>query len=111
MPPVTEMALVVGPMEPATQRGRSGVLKRSSSLSSQLGGDAVDLVGAGRRGRTRPSTSGVPPKVSVSVMSAPAAKYASWMPSNELRAGKHQVLVAALRTGRPPKSAAFRFRS
>ena len=73
MPPVTEIARVVGPTEPATKRGLSGV---ESSRAASTASSAARRLSA-RASASRPysaSTSGVPPKVSVSMMSAPASR-------------------------------------
>ena len=45
MPPVTEIALVVGPMEPQTKRGLSGVEWRAQAARAMRGGQAVELEG------------------------------------------------------------------
>ena len=42
-PPVTEMLLVVGPIEPATKRGLSAVLNLAACLARESRGDAVEL--------------------------------------------------------------------
>ncbi len=42
------------------------------------------------------STSGVPPNVSVSTMSAPAARYSACIRADHVRPGQDEVLVAAL---------------
>ena len=72
-PPVTVIALVVGPIEPATNRGRSGVENASAASRPMLGRGAVDLVR-----RSRKTVLGEhdrrEPKVFVSTMSAPASR-------------------------------------
>ncbi len=73
IPPVTLIAFVVGPMEPATKRGRSGVEREAATRFA---------ISAARRLISRAespspysaSTIGVPPNVFVSTMSAPASK-------------------------------------
>ena len=72
-PPVTEMALVVGPIEPATKRGRRAWRTVGRGLARDSGGGHVDLVRALAQA-VLASTSGVPPKVLVSTMSAPASR-------------------------------------
>jgi hypothetical protein len=72
-PPVTEMARVVGPIEPATKRRRPGSSKRAhasraSAAASRLSSKACSA------SPYSASTSGVAPKESVSTMSAPAAR-------------------------------------
>ena len=47
MPPVTEMLLVVGPIEPATKRGLSAVLNLCGLLARERRGDAVELARVG----------------------------------------------------------------
>ncbi len=72
MPPVTVMA-VVGPMEPATPR----TLLRSAPVGGgwRATREAAALISSALWPRPNSaSTTGVPPKVSVSVTSAPAAK-------------------------------------
>ena len=43
MPPVTEMALVVGPIEPATKRGRFGGAGGVGSCARDRAGEAIDF--------------------------------------------------------------------
>ena len=43
MPPVTEMVLVVGPIEPATKRGRFGVLAASAAARAIAPAEAIEL--------------------------------------------------------------------
>ena len=43
-PPVTEIVLVPGPIEPATKRGRVGGRRRVGDLARQARGGVVDLV-------------------------------------------------------------------
>ncbi len=67
------MAFVVGPMEPATKRSRPGV--EAASAASRAISAARRLIStAFPASPYSASTSGVPPKVSVSTMSAPASK-------------------------------------
>ena len=74
MPPVTQIALVVGPMEPATQRGRPSAASAASAASRASSAARALIRSAWSSSPYSPSTSGVPPKVSVSVTSAPASK-------------------------------------
>ncbi len=53
MPPVTEIALVVGPMEPQTKRGFSGRVVSGAGATGDGGRQAVQLESLMRRGRTR----------------------------------------------------------
>ncbi len=72
-PPVTVMALVVGPIEPATQRSRSGVENSSAACrASSAARRLSSLVWASRPYSA--STIEVLPNESVSMMSAPAAR-------------------------------------
>ena len=75
-PPVTVMAFVVGPIDPATNRGFAAVENSSAACRASFAGSQVQLV---RVGPARPYSArdhGVPPNVLVSTISAPASKYA-----------------------------------
>ncbi len=72
-PPVTVTDLVVGPIEPATNRGRSAVAYRAAD--SRASSAARRLIASARSARPySASTRGVEPNVSVSTMSAPASR-------------------------------------
>ena len=72
-PPITLIALVVGPIEPATNRGRPGV--ENSPAACRASCAALLLISRALCSSSySASTSGIEPKVSVSTMSAPAAK-------------------------------------
>jgi hypothetical protein len=73
MPPVTEIALVVGPIDPATNRGFAGVEASRAASTASSAANRLS-VRASASSPYSASTSGVPPKVSVSIMSAPAAR-------------------------------------
>src|SRR5690606_19504766 len=80
MPPVTDKVFVVGPMAPATKRGQSGV-ENAAVLRFAIS-TARRLISAASLPRPySSSTTGVPPKVFVQTISAPASKYALWTPS------------------------------
>ena len=98
-PPVTEIVLVVGPIEPATKRGRSGG-RRTASAASRAMRAAATLISWALSSRPySASTSGVEPKVSVSMMSAPASRKRSWTSCDDVGAGEDEVLVAAFELG------------
>jgi hypothetical protein len=70
---VTEIAFVVGPIEPATKRRRPG----SSNFAHASRASAAESRLSSKARSARPysaRTSGVPPNESVSTMSAPAAR-------------------------------------
>ena len=73
MPPVTEMVFVVGPMDPATKRGLSGVLAASASRLASPAASRL-MRRASCCSPYSASTTDVAPKVSVSRMSAPASR-------------------------------------
>jgi hypothetical protein len=68
------MALVVGPMEPATQRIRPSFASSASAALRATREAAALISSALCPSPNSASTTGVPPKVSVSVTSAPAAR-------------------------------------
>ena len=73
MPPVTEIALVVGPIAPQTKRIRPGA--SNSAQASRASFAASRLISNAWSARPySPSTSGVEPNELVSTMSAPAAR-------------------------------------
>src|SRR6185437_10460313 len=106
MPPVTEIALVVGPIEPATKRGRRGVLAASA---------AARAIEPARRFISRAcsaspysaSTTEAAPKVLVSIISAPASRKLSC--SSRILSGRVRTKFSLQPSScGPPKSAALR---
>ena len=94
MPPVTLMALVVGPMEPATKRGFAAV--ENSSAALRASSPARRLISCALSPRPYSArTSGVPPKELVSMMSEPASQILAMNVENDVGTGDHQILVAA----------------
>ena len=92
---MTVIALVVGPIEPATKRSRPGV-ERCAAASRAISA-ARRLISSALSARPySASTSGVPPNVFVSTMSAPAARYSSCIRADDVGPRQDQVLVAAL---------------
>ena len=70
---MTEIAFVVGPMEPQTKRGRAGVSCRAQAARASEAAAAFSSKASAARPYSA-STSGVPPKVLVSTTSAPAGR-------------------------------------
>src|SRR5208337_2986520 len=107
-PPVTVIAFVVGPIDPATNRGLPGVENSSAACRASTAARLFNSC-AFACSPYSASTSGVPPKLLVSTMSAPASKYLRWMSSTtsgrvRTRFSLHPSSAA------PPKSAAVRLR-
>ena len=104
-PPVTVMALVVGPIEPATKRGSAAESARRPG--GRGGRTAVDLVGVAVE-PVLASTSGVPPKELVSTMSrAGVVDRRAWMPCTTSGRVRTRFSLQPSRSG-PPKSSAVR---
>ena len=105
-PPVTVMALVVGPIEPATKRGLA-VVENSSAACRARRAAARFSSWAGPPARTRPARARVAPKVLVSMMSAPAARYARWMSQTTSGRVRSRFSLQPSSAG-PPKSSAVK---
>src|SRR6202167_2787504 len=107
MPPVTLMAFVVGPMEPATNRGFAG--EENWSAAWRASSAAMRLSSRARAPRPySANTTGVLPKEFVSMMSEPAWRYFRWIESTTCGLLTRRDSLQPSRCG-PPKSAAVRF--
>ena len=73
IPPVTEMVLVVGPIDPATNRGFPGVDMSSAVRRARLAASRLRRRASWARSYSA-NTTGVEPNVFVSIMSAPASR-------------------------------------
>ena len=74
IPPVTLMALVVGPIEPATKRGFAGFENSSAALRASSAAARLIFVGVIAKAVFRQHY-GVLPNEFVSMMSEPASRY------------------------------------
>src|SRR5258708_3569610 len=102
------MALVVGPTEPATNRGLPAVLNSSAACRANSAARLFRKC-ASAASPYSASTMGAPPKLFVSTMSDPASKYFLWI--SRTTSGRVRTRFSLQpSSAAPPKSAALRFR-